>query len=323
VWAERRARARLAPMLQSIASEFDAELGRTVHAASSTLRIDASHGYAIVTLRDMLTKRDVVAELYFRGSAEALASLCRSSCDLAGFHVPVGAFQAAALETYVKWLRPRAHKLLKLITRRPGIMVAKGNPKGIASIADLARSGVSFVDRQSGSGTRFLLDALLKQARIESAQIDGYDRVEFTHDAVAAYIASGMAEAGLGIELGARRLKLDFVPLAPSVTTWPATPTRSPPSRSKPSSTCCAAPSSGPRPSICTPWTRKRPEAWSRSRSLSPNRACNESSARAGAQVIERGCRRTRVGSRSSGVRQLPADRQRSALQPIAKVQLT
>src|SRR4029077_11183629 len=86
-------------------------------------------------------------------------------------------------------------------------------PGRIRSLADLARPGVRFVNRQLGSGTRMLLELLLKRENLDSHRIRGYEVVEFTHDAIAAYIASGMADAGLGVEPGARKFDLDFIPL--------------------------------------------------------------------------------------------------------------
>src|SRR5262249_12549534 len=90
----------------------------------------------------------------------------------------------------------------------------KGNPKSIGSIADLAWTGVRFVNRQRDSGTRLLLDALLAQAGIDSARIEGYENEEHTHAAVAAYVASGLADAGLGIKAASVQFGLGFVPIA-------------------------------------------------------------------------------------------------------------
>jgi len=99
------------------------------------------------------------------------------------------------------------------VTRTQGIIVAKGNPLRIESIDDLVRPGVRFVNRQAGSGTRILFDALLAQRGIDARRIHGYDTGEFTHAAVAAFVASGMADAGFGVEPAARQFKLGFVPM--------------------------------------------------------------------------------------------------------------
>ncbi len=102
-------------------------------------------------------------------------------------------------------------KLISTVFRSQGLMVAKGNPLDIELVADLAR--VNYVNRQKGSGTRILFDYLLKQARLEPAQIKGYDREEITHTAVAAAVASGTADAGMGILAAAKIYDLGFVPL--------------------------------------------------------------------------------------------------------------
>jgi len=91
--------------------------------------------------------------------------------------------------------------------------VAKGNPKRIESLADLAREDVSYVNRQRGAGTRVLLDYHLKQLGISSEQVQGYDQVEYTHLAVAAAVLSGRADCGLGVAAAAQALELDFIPL--------------------------------------------------------------------------------------------------------------
>jgi putative molybdopterin biosynthesis protein len=93
------------------------------------------------------------------------------------------------------------------------LIVAKGNPNDIASLKDLARTDVRFVNRQRGAGTRVLLDYRLGQLGIDPAQVHGYAREEYTHLAVAAAVHSGVADCGLGIAAAAYALGLDFVPL--------------------------------------------------------------------------------------------------------------
>ena len=103
--------------------------------------------------------------------------------------------------------------LLGFVQREQGLIVPRGNPKGIRGWSDLARPDVVFINRQRGAGTRVLLDYRLKAAGIAPHAIQGYDRQEFTHLAVAAAVASGAADCGLGILAAARALELDFVPL--------------------------------------------------------------------------------------------------------------
>jgi len=213
VAADRRIQARISPLLDSLASELEAEIERSRAGDAAVLRLHASHGYAIELLRDFLARRHVSIDLRYRGSMEALASLAGGSCELAGFHVPAGELQGPALQFYVKWLDPAQHRLIQLATRRQGIMTAPGNPKSLFALADLSRAEVRFINRQFGSGTRILLDLLLKREGLDSAQIAGYDSGELTHSAVAATIASGFADAGFGVEQGARQFKLEFIPV--------------------------------------------------------------------------------------------------------------
>jgi len=213
VWANKRIAARLSPLLDSLASEIEVEFERAVAHAESILRIHASHGFAVETLHRFLTRQQIAADVKYRNSMEVVSSLMHGSCDLAGLHVPIGEFAPKFLRRYSKVLRSDEYRLVDLATRSQGLMVAKGNPKHITGVADLTKRGIRFVNRQSDSGTRFLLDLLLQKHRIHDRAIEGYDTGEFTHAAVAAYVASGMADAGFGIETPARQFGLDFIPL--------------------------------------------------------------------------------------------------------------
>jgi molybdate transport repressor ModE-like protein len=214
VWADRRIAARLSPLLDSLASELEVEVERALSHHQSILRLQASHGFAVQALRQWLLQEQVPVDLKYRNVQEALGSLNSGGCDLAGFHVPLGELQGAALQHYAGVLRADKHRLVHLATRRQGLMVAPRNPKHIAGVADLSRDDVSYVNRHEGSGTRLLLDLLLKREQLDGHAIHGYDNCEFTHAAVAAYVASGMADAGLGVEPAARRFELDFLPVA-------------------------------------------------------------------------------------------------------------
>ncbi len=209
IWADKRITARLTPILESFASELEAILT----SASTTLRITASHGFAVNALIKQLNSDNVPVEINYRGSLEAVAALSRNECDLAGFHVPVGEFKHAA-KPYLKWLDPQQHALIHLAYRIQGLFIAKGNPKNIQGLADLQRKDVRFVNRQTGSGTKILLELLLTKEKISTKDIADYGSVEYTHSAVAAYVASNMADVGFGVETAARRFDLDFIPIA-------------------------------------------------------------------------------------------------------------
>ena len=103
--------------------------------------------------------------------------------------------------------------MVRLVHRDQGLMVAPGNPLGLTGIGDLTRAGVRYVNRQRGAGTRVLLDFELGRLGVSPDDIDGYAREEPTHLAVAAAVAAGRADAGLGIMAAARSFGLDFVPV--------------------------------------------------------------------------------------------------------------
>jgi molybdate-binding protein len=100
------------------------------------------------------------------------------------------------------------------VHKTQGLFIAKGNPKNIQGLQDLQREDLRFVNRQTGSGTKILLEMLLAKASISTNDITDYDSAEYTHAAVAAYVASNMADVGFGVETAARRFDLDFIPIA-------------------------------------------------------------------------------------------------------------
>jgi molybdate transport repressor ModE-like protein len=181
----------------------------------SPLIVHASHDLALAQLKDLLAKSSPPGlDLHVRGSLECLAGLARGDCEIAGFHVPDAGADRAAFQPYRPWLKGRSLRLVRFVTRTQGLMVARANPMRLLTLADLVERGARFVNRQPESGTRLAFDRLLAAASVRPAQIRGYDVEEFTHAAVAATVASGMADAGFGIEAAARRQGLDFVPLA-------------------------------------------------------------------------------------------------------------
>jgi molybdate transport repressor ModE-like protein len=211
-WADQRIAARLAPLLESLASEVEVEIERALSLAHPVLRVQASHGFAVEVVRQFMLDHEIPIELKYRDSDELIGALIDRQCDLIGLHLPIGALQEAAAAHYAGRI-DAGWSVIHLAQRRQGLIVAAGNPKRIHGLGDLARSGLRFVNRQPGSGTRLLFDLSLQQAGIEARSIEGYEITEYTHAAVAAYIGSGMADAGFGLEVPARRFGLGFVPL--------------------------------------------------------------------------------------------------------------
>ena len=213
LWADRMISARLSPTLDSLASELEIELGKTAEGKSKTVRLNASHGFAVAALLNQFNKIGLPVEVRYRHSTDAMAALSRQECDLAGFHVPLGEFEKPAIASYAKWLNKRSDCLIHLAVRSQGLFVAPGNPKQIHDLSDLQRSDLRFVNREAGSGTRMLLELMLAGRSISHQKINGFENTEFTHSAVAAFIASGMADVGFGVQTASQRFGLDFIPL--------------------------------------------------------------------------------------------------------------
>ncbi|TDA69691.1 MAG: molybdopterin biosynthesis protein [Clostridia bacterium] len=146
------------------------------------------------------------------GSIGGLMALRAGEAVCAGLHLldpETGTYN----ETYVKRYLDRPCVLVNLVYRQQGLMVQPGNPKNITGIKDLARPEVEIVNRQPGAGTRVFLDYLLAREGIDPSQVKGYRREQFSHLAVAASVAGGTADAGLGILAAAKALGLEFIPL--------------------------------------------------------------------------------------------------------------
>lgn len=211
VWAEQRVVARLQPQLKSLASELNLEIQRSLEGVSPLLRLHASHGYAVELLSEYA--EDFQLDLQFRTPEEALSSLNRGACDMAGFHVPTEVLSESMIRSYSQLLKPRVHRIIRFITRQQGLITQKGNPHGIHSLEDLSKDNIRFINRQKEAGTRGLLDELLRRNKIDSKRIQGYQEEEYTHSAIAAHIASDMADVGFGVEAAASRFGLDFIPV--------------------------------------------------------------------------------------------------------------
>jgi putative molybdopterin biosynthesis protein len=147
------------------------------------------------------------------GSQGGLVALQRQECHLAGSHLLDPSTGEYNLSYLKKYLPGTAVKVIGFVYRQQGLIVQKGNPKRILGIDDLNRGDIFFCNRQRGAGTRVLLDYQLAQSGIHPHEIQGYNHEEFTHLGVAASVASGRSDCGLGIAAAAYALKLDFIPV--------------------------------------------------------------------------------------------------------------
>jgi len=196
--------------------EMAAQLLVPEEALQQTVVVIGSHDIAIDILADEIRREGSNIRISSGnvGSLGGLLALKKGSCHMAGSHLldtETGEYNLSYIRRYAKGLKIA---VFHLTLRDQGLIVAKGNPKDIEGIRDLARPVVTFVNRQAGSGTRVLLDYHLKQTGIAPVAIRGYDHEEFTHMAVAVDVLSGAADCGMGIYAAARALDLDFVPIA-------------------------------------------------------------------------------------------------------------
>jgi putative molybdopterin biosynthesis protein len=183
------------------------EIGRTIVAIGS-------HDLVLDMAASALRADDPLVTLASSnvGSLGGLVALRDGLCHIAGSHLLDPATGEYTLPYVEKVLGTEDVAVVRLVHRDQGLIVAPGNPLGLSGIEDLTR--VRYVNRQRGAGTRVLLDHELAARGIDPAQVDGYSREEHTHLAVAAAVAAGRADAGLGILAAARAFGLDFVPVA-------------------------------------------------------------------------------------------------------------
>jgi putative molybdopterin biosynthesis protein len=215
LWAERQARVRLTPHIEALRAELANVYAQAQGSEHEVLEVFASHDLGLPQLQSLAAQqRRLHLSLRFVGSEEALRSLADGRCNVAGFHVPrlVGG-SAVFSQALRPLLEPGLHKLIGSHRRQQGLMARKGLAAP-AGMRDVAERSLRYVNRQAGSGTRLLADHLLHEAGLDVASINGYvSCTEHTHVAVAAAIAAGAADVGLGVEAAAREFGLSFTPL--------------------------------------------------------------------------------------------------------------
>ena len=180
-----------------------------------TLLCTGSHDLCLDVLNDFLQQEDPAYPLASThiGSLSGIMALKQEMCHIAGSHLldpEDGSYNTSYIR---KYLPARDIRIVTLVYREQGFIVAKGNPKNIASIHDLFGKDTRFINRQAGSGTRVLLDYELSRNDLDADGIRGYEEDEYTHMAVAVAVLSGKVDVGLGIKSAANALGLDFVPL--------------------------------------------------------------------------------------------------------------
>jgi putative molybdopterin biosynthesis protein len=188
---------------------------RSEAAIKNMVVVTGSHDPLIDEISDILAKThrgSLVASSHV-GSMGGIMAIRRGEAHLGGIHLLDEATGEYNVPYIKKYLDGVDVALIRCVQRVQGLMVRKENPKGIREFADIAREGVSYVNRQKGSGTRILCDYLAKGEGMDTQKIYGYHREEYTHTGVAAIIAAGSADTGLGIYSAAKYFGLDFIPI--------------------------------------------------------------------------------------------------------------
>jgi molybdate transport repressor ModE-like protein len=222
------AQRRGAQLLAAQGGALDVSVGpRAAARPDAPLRIAASHDLVLAQLRDRWLRSHRI-ELAFCGSAEAIDRYVGGGADVAGFHVELRGQAEPVSDTgdpllarkpgsdpdpLLAKLDPDRDQVLPFVIRTQGLILPAGNPRQVATFADVARFGLRFVNRQPGSGTRIAIERRLALEGVAAGALDGWTTEEFTHAAVAATVAAGRAEAGFGIQAAAAQLGLAFVPL--------------------------------------------------------------------------------------------------------------
>lgn len=191
------------------------ELLKSEEEIRNTVAVIGSHDPLIDVISDFIRRKhmDKFVSSAHVGSMGGIMAIKRGEAHIAGIHLLDEATGEYNTSYVRKYLEKENIAIVSCVKRIQGLMVAPGNPKSVNDMKDIAKEGISYVNRQKGSGTRILLDYMLKREGIKPSQIYGYDREEFTHMSVAALIASGSADTGMGIYSAARAYKLDFIPV--------------------------------------------------------------------------------------------------------------
>lgn len=196
--------------------EVQIELLRPLIDVQSTLVAIGSHDNIIDVLANQLHKERPVIRISSAhvGSMGGIMAIRRGEAHLAGSHLLDAESGEYNISFIKRFLPDTPLQLINLCYRQQGLIVAKGNPLGIKGFQDIADRNLSFINRQNGAGTRLLTDKTLKDLGLSPTAISGYEHEEYTHMSVAAAIACGSADSGMGILAAANALGLDFVPVA-------------------------------------------------------------------------------------------------------------
>jgi putative molybdopterin biosynthesis protein len=193
--------------------EVEVKLYRSPLEIDRTIFAIGSHDLTLDIMAQYLALKDRRLSSANVGSLGGLLAIRRQEAHLAGSHLldpETGEYNIAYIKQYLSGIPV---VVIKLVNRQQGLMVLPENPKAINRLEDLVRKDIRFINRQRGAGTRVLLDYHIKLLGLDHGSIQGYNQEEYTHLAVAAAVASGRADCGLGIAAASQALNLDFLPL--------------------------------------------------------------------------------------------------------------
>jgi putative molybdopterin biosynthesis protein len=204
------------PHIEALRSDLSRVVTEARDERHQLLTVQASHDMALSVLQQHVADTaDLHLDIRFQGSEDALRGLSDRQCLVAGFHVPALRGAAPVFAKALKpLLKPGRHKLIGCSRRMQGLMVRREHAALIRTFPDVARHRLRFVNRQIGSGTRMLIDHLMKEHSMNPSDLPGFHGLsEETHVAVALCVASGLADAGVGVEAAALEFGLHFAPL--------------------------------------------------------------------------------------------------------------
>lgn len=214
LWAQSYPQTQNADAIATINQKINIALD-AVTTGLDTLFIAASHCLSHDILRHLFTvETGNTMDIRNSGSGSSLRLLTNAECSVAGFHLIDGELRQDFVAVYKTCITPATFKLIRAVKRQQGFIVKAGNPLGISGINDFVRNDVTIVNRQQNSGTRLLLDSLLRRAGLQADDVNGYSAIEDTHSAVSALVAGESADVAVGAKAAAMQYGLTFLPVA-------------------------------------------------------------------------------------------------------------
>lgn len=177
-----------------------------------------SHDFLIDYLFQKFRQKfpDYHVKVIYSGSTGGLSAIRHGECDISGIHLLDESSKRYNTPFIDSWELNEFVTLIKGYTRQQGLYIQKGNPKMIKNIKDLVRPDLYFLNRNEGSGTRILLDVLLRDLNLynQKEKIHGYTTVAYSHSATASAVGRGKVDVSIGIDSYAKHFRIDFIPLA-------------------------------------------------------------------------------------------------------------